>query len=355
MLKHLIVSLDMRGCPNRCRHCWLGHMPNPHLSMDDLREVAAAFRLLTQEFEIEGWYREPDYMDDYRALWALESELSTFKMPHFELCSFYRLVRDNSYAPWLYAQGVREVQLTLFGGEEMTDFYVGRPGAYGELMQSLDILLQNGIAPRIQVFVNRQTLKELPLIERLLAEKQLDARCQALGRAFHFFLHTGSCDGANAQYYGDWLTVEDVERIPPRLLQRSMAYLNANTPADIFGQPEADLLAALKDDCSTVDLWRDQVNFVQNAPVLFVDGQLNAYPNYTAPGPDWCLGNVRTDGAEAILRAYQQNASRGQRVLSTVPACKLARMGDPNSRRLFGREDYICFLVRRYLDGADVG
>ena len=37
---HLTVCLDMAGCPNRCRHCWLGHAPNGHLTDDDLRFVA---------------------------------------------------------------------------------------------------------------------------------------------------------------------------------------------------------------------------------------------------------------------------------------------------------------------------
>ena len=26
--KHLSLVVDLYGCPNRCRHCWLGHMPN---------------------------------------------------------------------------------------------------------------------------------------------------------------------------------------------------------------------------------------------------------------------------------------------------------------------------------------
>ena len=26
--KLLSLVVDMYGCPNRCRHCWLGHMPN---------------------------------------------------------------------------------------------------------------------------------------------------------------------------------------------------------------------------------------------------------------------------------------------------------------------------------------
>ncbi len=27
-MKSLTIAVDMFGCPNRCRHCWLSHMPN---------------------------------------------------------------------------------------------------------------------------------------------------------------------------------------------------------------------------------------------------------------------------------------------------------------------------------------
>ena len=38
------IALDMCGCPNRCRHCWLGASPNRRMSEEDLRWAAAQFR-----------------------------------------------------------------------------------------------------------------------------------------------------------------------------------------------------------------------------------------------------------------------------------------------------------------------
>ena len=31
--KKLTLVVDMNGCPNRCKHCWIGHMTNK--KMDD--------------------------------------------------------------------------------------------------------------------------------------------------------------------------------------------------------------------------------------------------------------------------------------------------------------------------------
>lgn len=46
------VALDMQGCPNRCRHCWLSHeaVSNRRMSEDDLRWVVERFRT----FRVQG-------------------------------------------------------------------------------------------------------------------------------------------------------------------------------------------------------------------------------------------------------------------------------------------------------------
>ena len=51
-LQKLVLCVDLAGCPNRCRHCWIGHSPNPNLTPDDLRTMAAAFRPYTEKLEV---------------------------------------------------------------------------------------------------------------------------------------------------------------------------------------------------------------------------------------------------------------------------------------------------------------
>ena len=36
-IEKITACLDMHGCPNRCKHCWLGITPNGKLSIDDLK------------------------------------------------------------------------------------------------------------------------------------------------------------------------------------------------------------------------------------------------------------------------------------------------------------------------------
>jgi len=339
---HITIAADLYGCPNRCRHCWLGHTPNARLPESTLTDIHTAFRPFTDSLEIDWWYREPDFTDNYRELWNLTAALSDTKTPHFELASVWRLVRDPSYAGWLAEKGVATVQLTLFGGETITDRYTGRRGAYRDILQSIDILLSHRILPRIQTFVNKETLPELPHLERLIRELRLEERCREAGGQFTYFLHVGSCDGAAEDLYDIWITPEDLTAIPDALAAYTCAHFGTDRLEDVFGQTEAEWCAVLGKDTSTAELAEDK-------PVFFVDHRMDVYPNITAPAPWWKLGNLVTDGVKAVLQKYSQNESIAQQIRKTIPLGEIVRrMGNPDSIRLFSKGDYTSLILNRY-------
>lgn len=342
LFRQITVCLDMRGCPNRCRHCWLGVTPNGHLEEPDLRFVAQAFRPFTRDLEVMDWYREPDYGDDYQKMWELTGALSDRKTPHFENLSIWRAVRDSNYIPWLRSLGVRSAQLTLFGGEETTDLFFGRKGVYREILETIDRLLENGIAPRIQTFIYKQNIGELPHIEKLIDELDLENRCSACGREFAFFLHQGSCDGENEQFYDDWITPEDIRAIPPGLARRTLRHYGRASLEEVLGKPEGELVEELLLDHTTE-------NLVTDTPVFYVDRQFDVYPNYETPSESYRLGNLKTDGVRAVLMNYAGNRTLAQHTRLTVPISEMARAcGNPDSRRLFGKWDYQNMLHNRY-------
>lgn len=348
MFHSITLALDMKGCPNRCKHCWMGWSPNGDMPEEDLAAAAADFAPFTETLEIDDWDREPDYSDRYRERWELCCKLSGPRphRPHFELASVWRLVRDAGYALWLAGLGVEAVQLTLFGGEETTDWYTGRKGAYREILQSVDILLKNGIAPRVQVFVSKRNLAELPLVETLIEKLDLNRRCREIGREFACFVHQGSCDGGNRRFYNEWVTPEDLNRIPKRLAAGTLKHFRAENLLDVFGRTEGELCRELLADESTF-------RYVSDDPVFFIDHSYDVYPNITTPSPIWRLGNWKRDGAQAVLDVYAGSQSIAQRARLTVPVRRLAEAhGDPDSRRLFGRDDYIELLLHRYCTAA---
>lgn len=340
--KEITILLDMAGCPNRCKHCWLGATPNGRMPISELYDAVRQFRPFTDCLQVYDWYREPDYQDQYRELYELCDRLSDKPREHFELASFWRIVRDAEYAKWLASIGVRKVQLTIFGTEETTDFYIGRKGAYRELLRAIDILLENQISPRIQTFVNQQNIDELPHIEWLIEQLDLENRCRSFGGEFSFFLHQGSCDGENEKLYDVRVTPDDLQKIPAVLKRYTLKHFGEKNIEDVFGKTEQQLYEELMTD-------RSVFSYVNEKPVFHIDKDFNVYPNVSTPTSAWCLGNIKTDGAEKVLERYRKSSSLAQHTRLTVPVCDLVNaQGNRTSQRLFDIQDYIEFLLNRY-------
>lgn len=350
-LKKLTVALDMYGCPNRCKHCWVGHSPNGKLSESDLIYVAQSFRPFAEKMEIFDWYREPDFKENYKRLWQLRTELSDFVTPHFELISVFRLVRDENYVKWLASLGLKYAQLTLFGGEATTDFYTGRRGAYKEILHAMDILIDNGISPRLQIFANKSNIDELPLIANLIESNNYAKRCETFGGKFACFVHQGSCDGENEKLYNVRVTPEDLTKIPKQLADYTLKYFGADNLSVIFGQTERELYAELIADNSVH-------NFVDGEPTFYVDKNFDVYPNISTPTPFWRLGNLKADGVSKILNKYLQNESIAQKVGARVPIKEIVKVaGNSESMRFFDKNDYIIYIINQYCKmygGADI-
>ncbi len=343
--ENIAIAMDLLGCPNRCRHCFMGWRPNPHLAEADLRFAAEAFRPFAETLTVYDWNREPDFGDDYKEKWALCKELSSpeAQPEHYELASVWRLARDPAYAPWLKSLGLRYVQLTLFGGEATTDYFTGRKGAYRDILKAIDVLLENGIAPRLQAFVNKKTVGELPEVAALIDRLDLERRCEAIGIPFACFVHQGSCDGEAGSLYPIWVTSGDLEKIPEKLKQYTLKHFHKPSLQDVFGREERELYRELIMDKTTESLGAA-------APAtLYVDGEFYVTPNIGVPAKHWRLGNLKTNGAETILRRLASDKSPAQHVRATISLRELVKEGgDPESFRLFGRDDYIEYLLDRY-------
>jgi len=74
-MQELTVAVDMAGCPNRCRHCWLGNHKNGKISTDEFRNIAEQFKnwrgingVGINKLGFATWWREPDFRDDYQEL-----------------------------------------------------------------------------------------------------------------------------------------------------------------------------------------------------------------------------------------------------------------------------------------------
>ena len=331
----LILAVDMYGCPNRCKHCWIGHMPNKRMDKDADIWIVNYFKRFFNNITYYSWLREPDFCNDYRERWNRDNEISVNSKPQrFELASFWRLVRDSDYVLFLKEVGVKKVQLTYFGMEEMTDKYVGRRGAFQELLKATDILIANQIAPRWQVFINEENKEQIIQLVDLADILQLEEKCASFGESFELFVHCGSCDGENRKLYN--IRIEK-DHIPEKIIPYYLNYDKAMT--------EQDCCKLLEEDTSHI------VYHNNEEIVLNVSNSFDVYFNFTHMTETWKICNLKnTDPEEMVRRIVEEdidalNAAKAIKVKELVE-----RYGNRYSKRTFFIEDYKSYLLNCYIE-----
>ncbi|MBO4872334.1 MAG: radical SAM protein [Lachnospiraceae bacterium] len=328
--RKLNLVTDLYGCPNRCRHCWLGHMPNRVMEPDADRFIVDFFDPYFEQIAFYSWLREPDFCEDYAARWERDLAVSKNARPErFELASFWRIVRDEKYIPFLKSVGVEKVQLTFFGLEETQDRYVGRKGAFAEVLKATELLIRGGIIPRWQCFLNEENIEEIVEVYRLYREIWRP-RCPQM----EFFVHEGSCDGENRKLYPIRIRKD---HIPEELIPVYLDYNELLT--------ERECCKMLRDDPSA------PVFPVGGEITLNISNEYDVYYNYTEMSRPWVIGNLKKDEAGELVRRIVSGDTPALRRLKKVSWQALAeRFGDASSERVFDPDDYRMFLVNRYLE-----
>ena len=332
-IKDLIILTDMYGCPNRCKHCWLGHMPNRKMPVNSDILIVEYFKPYFRSVTFYSWVREPDYCDNYAERWQRDNEISFNAKPQrFELASFWRLVRDENYVRFLKTVGVNKVQLTFFGTEEMTDWYVGRNGAYQELLQATELLIDNQITPRWQVFISTKNATDIINLLAKSRELKLSERCKAFEDEFSFFIHSGSCDGENRKLYPLRINKEDM---PVELIPYYRNFSETKT--------EAELCEMLAND-NTCFAYHNKSEITLN-----IANNFDVYFNFTHMRPEWKIGNILTDKSSELVRRIKNEDIPALKVARNTPVSKLVKQfGNQKSHKIFDCvDDYKAYLLNR--------
>lgn len=333
-MSHLAVTVDMAGCPNRCRHCWLGSKKNGHISVEEFKSIAAQFKDWRDEngnkiknIGFFSWWREPDFRDDFRELWLLEQQLSSPGCAErFELLSTWRLARDRSYADWAATLEPKACQITFFGMEENTDWGMRRRGAFRDQLAATRRCQEVGITPRWQLFLTKRCLSELDDFLKLMKDYGITS----------FFIGGITPEGCGYEIESERIEKSDLMLIPDEMIKLS------HYGTDLLGKPECELLPQLLCDDTPPNIDAD-------IPCVSVDADFNVYPNIAEPAEWWCLGNLKTDGVDAIMKAYRDGTTPGMIANKTVPTSFFARRyGDPGSTRLYTNGDLKCKFLHQW-------
>lgn len=321
------VLVDMFGCPNRCRHCWLGHGKNRQMSIDDYLWIAEQFRNHFNELYFYSWYREPDYADNYRELWDLDIKLSDSKPTRHELASIWRMARDETYAPWLKSLGVNAIQTTLFGGEKNTDYFTGRKSAFKDILIAFERMFAADIIPSPQVFVYQTNIGDLENIVDLI--KNIEARIEEKGgkAAVEKYIYNmvGAADdmGAGFNLKDIRITREDLKKVPEYFIDK-IAIDDLKSEKELI--PEL-----IHDENFRSESYRYPLAFM-------VSNDFNVYPNDGDISEYANLGNLKTDGIEYIMDRFINHKTLYLKMNYEMPVSYFAKKyGDMNSDKLTSR------------------
>ena len=165
-------AFDVCGCPNRCRHCWLGKATGRAMDLQKVVMLFTQFRSYVAENPgVHGlrrvkyfstYFREPHRSADYRRLRELELELNggIDYASDYQLLSVWRLAHDDGYAEWAESINTKKCQIALFGLEETNEWFCRRKGAHRDIIAATARLIEVGIQPRWMVFLTKRGLPE---------------------------------------------------------------------------------------------------------------------------------------------------------------------------------------------------
>lgn len=351
--REIAITLDMYGCPNRCRHCSLGCPHNRRMTQQDLRWATTQFREYVRKGEkqpfinklgVMSWFREPDFSDGYERLYELEAELSDIKPYRFELLSVWRLARDEKYAKWAKKVGPDACQITFFGMEETNDWFHRRRGAFRDNLIATERLLDVGMKPRWQLFLTKKIIPEIGELLKLVDRLKLKDRVRSLGGDFVLFMHTVTPDGEARKIEYLRPRLEDTASIPSEIIESSKKHLKVEKLWHTEGELVSQILTE-EEDFPYAYPYPEILCF-------YIKNNWDVFSNMGPLEPWWKLGNLKTDSLELILDNFENNRVLGLQTIFTISVKELAkRFGNFNSRLIYTiKDDLEALFVGRYCE-----
>jgi hypothetical protein len=343
---HVGLASDKRGCPNRCRPCYLGPASGGTLPEKGVRWGVSRFRdfIATgqtpiQKLSVLTWFREPDFGDDYRQLHALEAELSDCKPYRYELLSVWRLARDDTYARWARSVGPDTCQISFFGMRGTTNWFCRRKGAFDDALTATERLLDAGMKPRWQVFLTTKLLPELDHLLALVDQHRLQQRLRELGGEFKILTHPPGPD-YEARRISTFRPTAEVADLPAAILAPTRRHLKR----DVLWQPEETLYSQIlkgDDDTEMTEAGLPDVLW------FFVGSNWDVFPDVGTLEPWYNLGNLQRSSFESIIRRFEEDSVLGLHVqFHASPVTLAERYGDPKGQKVYSSKEDLLSLYR---------
>lgn len=256
--------------------------------------------------------------------------------------SVWRIARDKDYVKWAKDIGTEKCQITFFGLEENTDYFAGRKGAFKDNLIATDRLIEEGIVPRWQLFLNEKNKGELQAFTKLIEDLKFEDRVKSMGKEFEFFAYLPAPYGEAFNLESIRPKADIVDFIPKYLKDKTLKHCNAKDMKEILGYEESKLLPKLLEN-------NDSLNDYPFILSLMITSDFEVYCNAGEVVPWWSLGNLNKDSVKTIMDNYINNASLGLKLMYEVPISELAKeCGNIDGRSIYTEEDLIMKYIHMY-------
>lgn len=333
------LAFDICGCPNRCRHCWLGQASTRGI---DLQRAVELYRELKALLNAKGGYfdltkvkyfstyfREPHYCEDYRRNRDLELELNggSDYAADYQLLSVWRLAHDHSYASWAKTIGTKKCQIALFGLEQNNDWFYRRKGAHQDIISGTSRLIEAGIQPRWMVFLTKRGLPDFEGVLDLVDHLHLRDRVSQIGGDFELFLNDPTPIGEAESLQDIRLTLDDISRIPHELIASTQKY----TKKLFRPKPESEWIDEMLSE-EDIAIGLDYPNDLW----FYITPDWDVYSNVGSMEPWWRLGNLLTSSWEGILSSFLRDRPVALRASTQLTRHEATRkLGEPDLKHLY--------------------
>ena len=185
IVNEITFDIVVSGCATRCWHCYVNGGPGSFIDKRDFEKVidfVVVFRTYSKREKVEVYPYldlEPMLHPDVVELLRMFTSATGLKMPNSVPTTGIPLVSRSDREKLLAAYweaGVRELELTLHGTEDIHDAAVQFPGAFNMHNQALKIAKSSGFKTRLNLMVSKPMLARFSEIVRIVQEGGYDSK-----------------------------------------------------------------------------------------------------------------------------------------------------------------------------------
>ncbi len=172
------LELHVMGCPLACKHCKdMGHPPFGRLmTLEDVDSVLRQFESLGCKLTVLPYHEFTVYPEG-PALMKRCGEIYPDALTDVLATNGHGIARRDDYQSLLQELadlGVKTFSYTTHGLPDRHDWFVGRPGAFQDIMTADDRADQAGFTSSFNIFLDRRNINDfLPLLDLLRKRKSL--------------------------------------------------------------------------------------------------------------------------------------------------------------------------------------